>query len=223
MSYPRRAIVLFSGGLDSTTLAVWHHARGDIVEALSIHYGQRHAKELDAATTIVQRYGWRHDIIDLTSVGRLFSGSSQTDASVPVPHGHFADETMKATVVPNRNAILLAVATGVAISRGADLVSYAAHAGDRFIYPDCRAPFVSIFEDAMRIGNEGFISPAFRIARPFIDQSKTDIARLARELHVPIAETWSCYEGGELHCGRCGTCVERKEALGENDPTLYAP
>lgn len=217
-----RVIVLLSGGLDSTTLGAWHHQRGDEVHALSVHYGQRHAKELDAARAVAAWYGWRHDIVDLSAVGALLTGSSQTDPAVAVPHGHYAAETMKLTVVPNRNAMLLAVATAVAVARHAGAVSYAAHAGDHFVYPDCRPEFVDAFEVAMRLGNVGFGDPALALVRPFITRTKTDIAALANALGVPTYLTWSCYEGGLVHCGRCGTCVERKEALGADDPTVYA-
>lgn len=219
-----RIVLLLSGGLDSTTLGAFYHQRGDEVHALSVHYGQRHAKELSAACAVAAHYGWRHDVLDLSAVGVLLTGSSQTDANVAVPHGHYAEDAMKLTVVPNRNAMLLAVATAVAVARAASCVAYAAHAGDHFVYPDCRPAFVDAFAEAMLLGNAGFMVADFHIARPFINLTKTGIVREGARLDVPFALTWSCYEGGAVHCGKCGTCVERIEAFTDanvSDPTPY--
>jgi 7-cyano-7-deazaguanine synthase len=140
---------------------------------------------------------------------------------VPVPHGHYAAENMKQTVVPNRNMIMLAVAAGWAISEKADRVAYGAHAGDHTIYPDCRPEFAAALGKAIGLADWHHLD----LHCPFIKLSKTDIVRLGAQLHVDFAQTWSCYEGGELHCRRCGTCVERKEAFeraGVIDPTKYA-
>ena len=220
----RVAVAVVSGGLDSAVLT--HHLRnhGWDLRLLSFDYGQRHAKELDCARTLAAALDVRHDVVDLTSVGRLLAGSALTDDAVDVPDGHYTDDTMKATIVPNRNAILLAIAFGHAVAVEADIVATAVHAGDHPIYPDCRPEFVHAFEKVARVGNEGFGHPAMRVEAPFLHLDKVDIVKRGAALGVPFAETWSCYRGGERHCGRCGTCVERREAFslaGVDDPTAY--
>jgi 7-cyano-7-deazaguanine synthase len=147
-------------------------------------------------------------------------GSSQSDPNIAVPHGHYTDESMKQTVVPNRNMLMLSVAVAWAISVKADSVCYGAHAGDRAIYPDCREEFASAFNTAALLADWHQVS----LSRPFVDMSKAEIVTLGRTLEVPFGQTWSCYEGGEKHCGLCGTCVERAEAFREaavEDPTEY--
>jgi 7-cyano-7-deazaguanine synthase len=187
---------------------------------LSIDYGQRHARELVAARKIANELAVPHLTVDLSTLRPLLGGSSQTDPSIPVPHGHYAESTMKLTVVPNRNMMMLAVATAWAVSLGARGVAYAAHAGDHAVYPDCRPSFVHAMGAAMKLCDYSEIE----LVAPFITVTKAEIAAEAARLSVPIADTWSCYEGGEIHCGRCGTCVERREAFmlaGVNDPTPY--
>jgi 7-cyano-7-deazaguanine synthase len=218
-------VTTLSGGLDSVTLAHELAAEGHEVVALSFHYGQRHAKELDSAARCATRLGAEHHTVDLQSVGALLSGSALTDPGVDVPEGHYTDESMAATVVPNRNAIMLSVAVGVAVARGADAVATAVHAGDHAIYPDCRPAFIEAIEHEARVANEGFIADGFEVRAPFLLLSKDEIVRRGAALGVPFEETWSCYRGHELHCGRCGTCVERREAFelaGVPDPTTYA-
>ena len=216
----RRDLVLLSGGLDSTTLLALRAAKNTAALALSINYGQRHRRELHAATRIADYYGVDHAILDLTSWGRLLTGSALTDPTIDVPHGHYADESMRVTVVPNRNATLLMAAAGIAQTRGCTHVLTAVHAGDHPIYPDCRPEFIDAANRAAQLGTDGAVT----IEAPFATITKTDIAAWARNLAVPVELTWSCYEGGEIHCGRCGTCVERIEALtdaGITDPTPY--
>lgn len=218
-------VVTVSGGLDSVTLAHILAEEGDKLVCLSFDYGQRHLKEIDYARTCATRLGADHHVVDLSSVGSLLSGSALTDRDVEVPEGHYTDASMAATVVPNRNAIMLSVAVGVAVARGASAVATAVHAGDHPIYPDCRPTFVDAMERVARIGNEGFVDPEFRLLAPFLDVPKQEIVRRGAALGVPFADTWSCYVGGEMHCGRCGTCVERREAFelaGVDDPTVYA-
>ena len=213
-----------SGGLDSVTLAHVLAADGHDLVCLSFDYGQRHAKEVDFARACADRLGADHHVVDLRSVGALLAGSALTDPTVAVPEGHYTDASMAVTVVPNRNAIMLAVAVGVATARGAGAVAAAVHAGDHTIYPDCRPAFIEAAEHEARVANEGFIADGFRILAPFVEISKADIVRRGAALGVPFAETWSCYIGGERHCGRCGTCVERREAFdlaGVDDPTVY--
>lgn len=216
-----RDLVLLSGGLDSSTLLAQCASDATAGLALSVDYGQRHIRELEAAAAIARHYGVEHLVLDLTDWGRLLPGSALTDRSVTVPHGHYADETMAATVVPNRNATLLMAAAGVALAAGCTRVLFAAHAGDHPVYPDCRPTFIAAAAYAAELGTDGRVT----IAAPFAQMTKADIAHLAATLAVPIALTWSCYEGGARHCGRCGTCVERAEALDcafDVDSTDYA-
>jgi 7-cyano-7-deazaguanine synthase len=218
-------VTTVSGGLDSVTLAHVLAADGHDLVCVSFDYGQRHAKEVDFARRCADRLGAEHHLVDLRSVGALLSGSALTDPGVAVPEGHYADASMAVTVVPNRNAIMLSVAIGIAVARGAHAVATAVHAGDHPVYPDCRPAFIEAVEREARIGNEGFVDEDFRVRAPFVDIAKDEIVRRGAAVGVPFAETWSCYVGGETHCGRCGTCVERREAFelaGVVDPTVYA-
>ena len=215
-----KTVITFSGGLDSTTLLYQLLQDDGEVLALSVDYGQRHRVELERAVKILEPLGIRHEIADLRSITNLLGGSSQTDAAVEVPLGHYEAKSMKQTVVPNRNMILLSLAAAWAIAEKADAVAYAAHAGDHALYPDCRNEFAAALGGAIALADwhEG------RLLRPFVDKTKTEIARLAGELGVPVELTWSCYQEGPLHCGACGTCIERREALllaELDDPTEY--
>lgn len=213
-----RDLVLLSGGLDSATLLAWHAESAAL--AVSVDYGQRHCRELAAAKDIAAYYGVAHEVVDLSGWGRLLGGSSLTDPQVAVPHGHYTDESMRATVVPNRNATLLMAAAGIAVACDCSRVLTAVHAGDHPIYADCRPDFIDSAARTADLGTDGAVT----IEAPFSLLTKTDIARLATELEVPLGLTWSCYEGDQEHCGRCGTCTERREALsgaGVPDPTVY--
>ncbi|GAB4299873.1 MAG: 7-cyano-7-deazaguanine synthase QueC [Roseovarius sp.] len=215
-------IVICSGGLDSVTLAHRIAAEGRLAALLSFDYGQRHRKELDFAARCGARLGVPHELVDIAGLGRLLSGSALTD-SVAVPEGHYAEETMKLTIVPNRNAIMLAVAFGLAAARGARAVALAVHGGDHFIYPDCRPGFVEAFRAMQRQALDGVAE--IDLLAPFVTLSKAEIVAEGARIGTPFAETWSCYKGGARHCGRCGTCVERREAFhlaGVPDPTDYA-
>jgi 7-cyano-7-deazaguanine synthase len=215
-----KALVLFSGGLDSTVLAAQLLADGAETRLLSIDYGQRHAKELQQAEKIAEALGLPHRILRLPDLGPLLGGSSLTDDQVELPEGHYAEESMKATVVPNRNMILLALAGGHALSLEFDTIAYAAHAGDHTIYPDCRPEFADAMESALGLADWEKLS----LHRPFVHLSKTDLVKKGAELDAPLHLTWSCYAGREKHCGKCGTCVERKEAFAlakVPDPTEY--
>lgn len=218
-----KAIVVVSGGMDSVVLAHKLSCEGYDLHVVTFDYGQRHSKEIDHARKCAERLGCDHTIVDLTSVGALLTGSSLTD-DIPVPHGHYADENMRMTVVPNRNAIMLSVAYGVAVAQKAKIVAIAVHAGDHPVYPDCRPGFIAKFDAMQRVAVEGHGDPTLSLHAPFVNISKAKIVELGNELGVPFTETWSCYEGGERHCGECGTCVERKEAFmlaGVKDPTKY--
>ena len=217
-------VTTLSGGLDSVTLAHALADEGAALVALSFEYGQRHAKEIDFAARCADRLGADHHVVDLRSVGALLTGSALTDHTVDVPDGSYTDASMAVTVVPNRNAIMLSVAVGVAVARGADAVATAVHAGDHAIYPDCRPAFIDAVEHEARIANEGFIKDDFRVLAPYLNITKDEIVHRGTALGVPFAQTWSCYRGGTRHCGRCGTCVERREAFelaGVTDPTDY--
>ncbi|ANZ35995.1 7-cyano-7-deazaguanine synthase QueC [Lentzea guizhouensis] len=222
--HPEHAVVIASGGLDSTVLAYWLAARHSRLTLVSFDYGQRHRVELDHAAEIARLLLSPHRIIDLTSLGALLTGSALTDTSVAVPDGHYTDESMAATVVPNRNAIMLDIAVAVAIAVRADAVAFGAHAGDHTIYPDCRPPFVERFARSVQAANDGLLVPGFQVLAPFLTLTKADIVRVGEALAVPFARTWSCYRGEGVHCGTCGTCTERQEAFLDNgipDPTVY--
>ena len=216
------AVVSLSGGMDSSTLLAYQ-LRTHTVLALSFDYGQRHVRELEAAYDVAAHYGVEHHVVDLRSVGALLVGSALTDESVTVPEGHYAEDTMRATVVPNRNAIMANIAVGIASARGAEEVVLGVHAGDHAVYPDCRPEFVHALQVCVDAALDGFHIP--KIVTPFVSMTKAEIAGLAFEMDVPLGLTWSCYQGGERHCGCCGTCVERAEAFhlaGVPDPTEYA-
>jgi 7-cyano-7-deazaguanine synthase len=218
-------VAVVSGGLDSAVLAHHLRAEGDRIRLLAFDYGQRHAKEVQHAARLAAGLDARIDIVDLTSAGRLLAGSALTDTAVDVPDGHYTDKSMRSTVVANRNAIFVQVAVGVAVAEGAIGVAVGIHAGDHPIYPDCRPAFVEAAQHLARVANEGFAIDGFAVLAPFLTWSKADIVRRGAELGVPFADTWSCYKGGDVHCGTCGTCVERREAFelaGVADPTTYA-
>ncbi|RPE39760.1 7-cyano-7-deazaguanine synthase [Streptomyces sp. Ag109_O5-1] len=217
------AVLAFSGGMDSTTLAAHYDAQGYDLLLLSFNYGQRHNRELTSARLVAGHFDAEHHVVDLTTVGALMPGSALTDATVAVPDGHYAEESMRVTVVPNRNAIMANVAIGIASARGAQLVALGIHAGDHAIYPDCRPEFLDALRTCATRALDGFTVP--RIEAPFVRHSKTWIASHAADLDAPLHLSWSCYKGGEVHCGTCGTCTERKEAFenaGVYDPTDYA-
>lgn len=214
-----KTVCLFSGGLDSTTLLYALRAQGHAILPFAVHYGQRHAKELQAAEVICQSLHLTLRIADMRHLG-LFGLSSQTSPAVTVPLGHYADDTMKQTVVPNRNMVLLALATAYALQQEATAVAYAAHSGDHPIYPDCRPVFINAMREAMGVCDWQPVT----LLTPFATWSKADIVTEGGRLGVPWAQTWSCYQGQTVHCGACGTCVERREAFvlaGVEDPTEY--
>jgi len=215
-----QTVVLYSGGLDSTVLLYHKQAEGREVHALAVSYGQRHGREIVAAEAICKMSGIHFQVADIPAVGSILR-SALTDTSIDVPQGHYEDESMRATVVPNRNMIMLAIATGHAASIGAREVAYAAHAGDHAIYPDCRPGFYHAMRRAIAVCHWDVID----LDDPFIGMTKAEIVQRGDKLGVPFQYTWSCYQGGETHCGVCGTCVERREAFavaGVPDPTVYA-
>lgn len=213
-------VCLLSGGMDSTVLLYLLRERYEVL-ALSVSYGQRHKRELLAAQAVVQAAGVQHRVVDLSALSVVLAGSSQTSADIAVPHGHYADSNMSVTVVPNRNMILLAVAAAQAISSQTASVAYAAHAGDHEIYPDCRPEFAIAMGHCLA---QCHYTPV-NLWRPFICMTKADIVKVGARVGAPFHLTYSCYEGGEQHCGLCGTCYERRTAFleaGVADPTEYA-
>ncbi|NVO26661.1 7-cyano-7-deazaguanine synthase QueC [Donghicola sp. C2-DW-16] len=217
-----KTIVICSGGLDSVSLAHMVVDQHTLTRLVSFDYGQRHRKELDYAARAAARLGVPHDIIDMRPIGAALTGSALTD-DIDVPDGHYAEETMRITVVPNRNAIMLAIAFGVAAANGDDAVATAVHGGDHFIYPDCRPGFTQAFEAMQKAALDGYADVS--LYTPFVHRTKADIVTEGARYNTPFADTWSCYKGGAHHCGRCGTCVERREAFhlaGVADPTTYA-
>lgn len=215
-----KVIVLCSGGMDSVAALYQAHRDHEVIAALSFHYGSKHNdREIPFAAHHAKALGLRHEVVELNFVDRLFQ-SDLLQSGGTIPEGHYEEATMKQTVVPFRNGIMLSVAAGFAESCEAEAVVIAAHSGDHAIYPDCRETFMRAMGDAIRMGSyEGI-----QLLRPFIDLDKAGIVTRGNELGVDFAQTWSCYQGGESHCGRCGTCVERREAFllaNLPDPTSY--
>lgn len=214
-----KAIVTLSGGLDSTTLLYWSARRYE-VSALTFDYGSKHnEKEQTAARELAHLAGVRHTLVKLPFINDLFK-SDLLRSGGDIPEGHYEDSSMRSTVVPFRNGIMLSIAVGFAESVEAKTVLYAAHAGDHAVYPDCRPAFLKAISEAGRAGTYLGVE----IKDPFIGMHKKDIVTLGNEMRVPFGKTYSCYKGGDLHCGKCGTCVERKEAFrlaGIQDPTRY--
>lgn len=212
------SILILSGGMDSVTMLYEYKER--IAVALTFDYGSNHNKrEAQYAKMHCERLGVEHLLLPLQFIHDYFK-SSLLEGADAVPEGHYADANMKSTVVPFRNGIMLAVACGIAESRGLKYVMIANHFGDHSIYPDCRAGFVRAMSQAMAEGTYDGIT----LFAPYTDISKTDIARRGAALGIDYSLTYSCYKGGEKHCGKCGTCVERKEAMREagiDDTTEY--
>jgi 7-cyano-7-deazaguanine synthase len=216
-----KAVVLLSGGLDSTVALYEARARHEVAGAVSFDYGAKHNhREIPCAQWQCAQRQIPHQVIALDFVAELFS-SALLKSGGKIPDGHYEEETMKQTVVPFRNGIMLAIAAGYAESRGAQGLVIAAHAGDHAIYPDCREEFMAAMGAAMRLGTYAGIE----LLRPFIHFTKAQIVARGAELGVDFAHTWSCYKGAAIHCGTCGTCVERREAFllaKIPDPTVYA-
>lgn len=223
IKYPeiQDVVVLLSGGLDSVTALYLAVKEFSGVRAVSFDYGSKHNRcELPLAEHHCRLLGLKHKIMPLDAIGSHFA-SDLLRTGGEIPNGHYQEDSMKRTVVPFRNGIMLAVAAGYAESVKAEGVVIAAHTGDHAIYPDCREDFMAAMGDAMTSGTYAGV----RLLRPFIHLSKAEIVTLGHNLNVDYSATWSCYKGGDIHCGRCGTCTERREAFaaaGVTDPTVYA-
>ncbi|MFA5830514.1 MAG: 7-cyano-7-deazaguanine synthase QueC [Candidatus Paceibacterota bacterium] len=213
----KKAIVVLSGGMDSGTLLYHVLSKGYEVKAFSVNYGQRHEKELEYAKKMCVKLNVPHTVFSLP-LSEIARGSSLT-SDIPVPHGHYEEESMKQTIVPNRNMVLIALAASYAISEKAEKVFYGAHAGDHAIYPDCRPEFAQKLGEALKICDWFSVT----LEAPFINLTKGEIARMGKELGADYSLMWTCYEGKETPCGKCGSCVERAEAFsfaGMEDPLL---
>lgn len=214
----KNSVIIVSGGMDSITLLYDH--KDEIALGISFDYGSNHnAREIPFAKMHCERLGIKHITINLDFMHQYFK-SSLLDGAEAIPEGHYADDNMKSTVVPFRNGIMLSIAIGIAESNNLDQVFIANHGGDHTIYPDCRPEFISAIDAAATAGTYNNV----KVVAPYTKITKSDIARIGKKLGIDYTETWSCYKGGEVHCGKCGTCVERKEALAEagiEDKTIY--
>jgi 7-cyano-7-deazaguanine synthase len=219
------SVAVVSGGMDSVTMlyAMVKNLRLTPL-VLSFYYGQKHNKELGFAKEHARELGLQWKQINLDMLSDLLDRSTLVAADKPVPDGHYADEVMKQTVVPNRNMMMMAIAAAACVNIGGSDLGVGMHAGDHPIYPDCRPVFVEWMQDTIILANEGFIHRDFSVYAPFINVGKHEIVATGMDLGVPYERTWSCYKGDKHHCGTCGTCVERKEAFqlaGVDDPTTY--
>ena len=214
-----KVVVIFSGGMDSFTVLNRALKDGKEVYALTFDYGQKHVKEIACASKVCQQLGVAHKVIDISAINQLLAGSSLTD-DIEIPEGHYEAESMKSTVVPNRNMILLSLAVGYAVSVKASQVYYGAHSGDHAIYPDCRPEFVMKMNDVCKIANY----EAVEIFSPYLTNNKSDILTDGLKMGLSYENTWTCYNGREKACGKCGACQERLEAFADNnttDPLAY--
>ena len=212
------ALIILSGGMDSVTMLYEYRER--IALALTFDYGSNHAEnEIACARLHCERLGIRHIIIPLDFIHRYFT-SSLLQGGDAIPEGHYTSENMASTVVPFRNGIMLSIACGMAESNGLKFVMIANHGGDHTIYPDCRDEFIQAMSQAMNAGTDTNV----QVFAPYTNITKADIARRGKSLGLDYSETWSCYKGGNVHCGKCSTCIERKEAMveaGIKDTTKY--
>ena len=208
-------VILYSGGMDSS-VALYHFA-DRIKLAVSFNYGSKHnVREIEHAALICNGLGIENRVIemDLNNMGFV---SDLLQSGGDIPDGHYEDENMKKTVVPFRNGIMLSIAAGIAESIDCNKLLISNHAGDHAIYPDCRPDFIDSMNDAIRFGTYNNVE----IMAPYTHLTKREIALKGNEIGVPFEKTYSCYNGQAEHCGTCGTCTERKEALEGFDPTKY--
>jgi 7-cyano-7-deazaguanine synthase len=210
----QKTVVVLSGGMDSATLLYHLADAGHEVKTISVNYGQRHVRELDSAARLSEALDVENVVADLRAINPLLgSSNSLSSTSIDIPEGHYEEESMKLTVVPNRNMIILSVAVGWALSLKYDAVAYGAHSGDHAIYPDCRPEFAEALDRAVQLCDWH----SMKLLRPFVGMDKGDIAKRGHELGVPFHLTWTCYKGLERHCGKCGACQERIEAFHKFD------
>jgi 7-cyano-7-deazaguanine synthase len=215
-----KTIVVFSGGLDSTTLLYHMRSVAADVKALTVNYNQRHVKEIEYAKNMCDSLGVEHRIIDIPGLQGVLGGNALTNTQADIPEGEYQDQTIKITTVPNRNMILLSVAIAWASALKFNSVAFGAHAGEHTNYPDCKDVFSKAMDAAARVCDWEPIT----VLSPFVNWNKGDIVKRGIELRVPFERTWSCYNGRDLHCGKCSTCMDRLQAFrqaGISDPAEY--
>lgn len=220
----KKAVVILSGGLDSSTLAYYLANQGYDLICVSFNYGQKHIKELESAKYIANSLNASHHIIDLSFMRQFLQQSSLVNQDLNNPKEEYARENMLVTVVPNRNTMMLSLAWTIACDNGASLLAFGPHKGDNYVYADCRDDYLNAMNLALRLGTIDSRNEDLKLTAPFIDFTKIDIVKTGHNLNVPFEKTWSCYDGLEVHCGVCGTCRQRKEAFITacvNDPTTY--
>lgn len=216
-----KTLAVVSGGMDSVTMLHDLHDQGHELSVVSFNYGQRHVKELEVAKKNAEKLGLKHRVVNMSFLAQLLDNSALT-GDTSVPEGHYADENMKLTVVPNRNMIMASLAIGIAVNDGLDNIALGVHSGDHAIYPDCRPEFIEKLGAVARIANYEPIN----VLAPYIEMDKGSI--IARGLEIDTmdyADTWTCYKGGDIACGVCGSCQERLEGFLTNnikDPLEYA-
>jgi 7-cyano-7-deazaguanine synthase len=219
-----KIVLVLSGGMDSVTLLYQlSQNKQNEVFPITFDYGQRHVREIDAARGFCDMLDLTHKIVDVSGLRDVLGGSALTD-DIDVPDGHYEEESMRVTVVPNRNMIMMSIAWGYAASIGAHKIALAVHAGDHFIYPDCRPDFIKSAKQTLRLATKGMDFEPRHVFAPYLKFSKREIAQVGFKLNpqVPYEDTWTCYKGGDIHCGICGSCTERREALLGYDYTKYA-
>ncbi|MBR1518940.1 MAG: 7-cyano-7-deazaguanine synthase QueC [Prevotella sp.] len=214
----KSSLIIVSGGMDSVTML--HDHKEEIALAVSFDYGSNHnAREIECAAYHCKLLGIKHIVIPLEFFTNYFK-SSLLEGDDAIPEGNYDDNNIRSTVVPFRNGIMLAIAAGIAESNGLQRLLIANHGGDHSIYPDCRPEFISAIDAATKAGTYNHVE----VYAPYTNITKTDIARIGHRLKIDYSKTWSCYRGGKIHCGRCATCLERREALreaGVEDNTQY--
>jgi 7-cyano-7-deazaguanine synthase len=214
-----KGVVIYSGGMDSFTILHKVQQEGTQIYPLTFNYGQKHVKEIEYARKVCKDKGFTHEIIDISTISCLLQGSSLT-SDIDIPEGHYEAENMKSTIVPNRNMIMLSLAIGYAVSINASKVFFGAHSGDHAIYPDCRPEFVDRMNEVSKIANY----EAVEICTPYLNTDKGNILADGLKMGLDYSQTWTCYNGREQACGKCGACVERLEAFAMNnvnDPLEY--
>jgi 7-cyano-7-deazaguanine synthase len=220
-----KAVLILSGGADSSTLGYYLKSTGysDLI-CITFDYGQKQVVEIEFAEKIANKLNAIHHIIDVTFMKQFLKGSALTDNSINVPHGEYTKENMSITVVPNRNTMLLSIAWSIACVENADVLAYGAQCGDHYLYPDTRPDYFNAMNLALRLGTEGCRKDKLELIAPLLQKSKSDVIKLGQELGVPYQDTWSCYDDGDLHCGRCGACQNRIQGFFRAnivDPTQY--
>lgn len=220
----KKAVVVLSGGIDSSTLAYHLKKQNYDLICVSFNYGQKHIKELDSAKFIAAELNATHQIIDLSFMQNFLQTSSLINSDIENPKEEYKRDNMLITVVPNRNTMMLSIAWTIACVNNAHVVAFGPHKGDNYVYADCRPDYFMAMNLSLRLGTIDSRHEELELIAPFINMTKLEIVKLGYTLNVPFAKTWSCYDGKEVHCGKCGTCLQRKDAFiiaDISDPTIY--